>query len=86
MQILLDKGKPRDVLSCSLIKFFSGIYTCGEISDREEVIKRAIAMKGENDFLLIAGKGHEDYQIIGKTKYPFDDAQVVRDSVHGSSD
>ena len=32
----------------------------------------------ENDVILIAGKGHEDYQIIGKTKHHFSDQEVAR--------
>jgi len=52
-----------------------------EVADRGEAIKKAIAIKKKEDFLLIAGKGHEDYQIIGKTKYPFDDAEVVRSNI-----
>ncbi|MFT7580399.1 MAG: UDP-N-acetylmuramoyl-L-alanyl-D-glutamate--2,6-diaminopimelate ligase, partial [Myxococcota bacterium] len=41
-------------------------------------ITRAIREAGPNDCVLIAGKGHEDYQIIGTTKTPFDDAEVAR--------
>lgn len=48
------------------------------ISDRKEAIKKAIGMAGENDTVLIAGKGHEDYQIIGTKKFPFDDRTVAR--------
>jgi UDP-N-acetylmuramoyl-L-alanyl-D-glutamate--2,6-diaminopimelate ligase len=50
-----------------------------EVEGRGEAIKKAVMMKKKEDFLLIAGKGHEDYQIIGKIKYPFDDAQIVRE-------
>lgn len=41
--------------------------------DREKAIEAAVNMASEGDIILIAGKGHENYQIIGKTKYPFDD-------------
>lgn len=43
------------------------------IPDRKEAIRKAIGMAAEKDTVVIAGKGHEDYQIIGTTKYPFDD-------------
>ena len=41
-------------------------------------ITQAVAAAGERDAILIAGKGHEDYQIIGTTKTPFDDVAVAR--------
>ena len=50
-----------------------------EIADRAAAIKAGLAALQEGDVLLIAGKGHEDYQIIGMTKYPFDDAKVVKE-------
>ncbi len=47
--------------------------------DRKKAIFQALAELGSDDVLLIAGKGHEDYQIIGETKYPFHDASVVQE-------
>lgn len=49
--------------------------------DRRRAIAKAIAKMKPNDFLLIAGKGHEDYQIIGKEKFPFSDVQVAKDAL-----
>jgi UDP-N-acetylmuramoyl-L-alanyl-D-glutamate--2,6-diaminopimelate ligase len=46
--------------------------------DREEAIRKAVYMAGEGDMLVVAGKGHEDYQIIGKERRHFDDREVVR--------
>jgi UDP-N-acetylmuramoyl-L-alanyl-D-glutamate--2,6-diaminopimelate ligase len=43
--------------------------------DRREAIRKAVAMAGEADVVLIAGKGHEDYQIIGSEKRPFSDQE-----------
>lgn len=48
------------------------------IVDRAEAIKKAIANLEEKDILLILGKGHEDYQIIGKEKFPFSDVEEVK--------
>lgn len=49
-----------------------------EIADREKAIQNAVSEMRDGDVLLIAGKGHEKYQIIGKDKQHFDDAEVVR--------
>ncbi|WP_439241350.1 UDP-N-acetylmuramoyl-L-alanyl-D-glutamate--2,6-diaminopimelate ligase [Lonepinella sp. BR2474] len=48
------------------------------IHDRQQAIKTAMQSAVENDVVLIAGKGHEDYQIIGKVKQHFSDQEVVR--------
>lgn len=45
------------------------------IEDRAEAIAKACAALQEGDWLVIAGKGHEDYQIVGKTKHHFDDRE-----------
>ncbi len=45
------------------------------IPSREKAIEEAINMANSGDFVLIAGKGHEDYQIIGKEKIHFDDRE-----------
>jgi len=47
--------------------------------DRRKAIGIALSMAGPGDMIVIAGKGHEDYQIIGKTKFHFDDREVVRE-------
>ena len=52
-----------------------------EIANREEAIKYGINNLKQDDILLIAGKGHENYQIIGNKKLPFDDAEIVRKCV-----
>jgi len=44
-----------------------------KIPDRREAIRIAIRLAQPSDTVLIAGKGHEDYQIVGKQKFPFDD-------------
>ena len=49
------------------------------IENRREAIGYAIKNARPNDLILLAGKGHEDYQIIGTKKYPFDEKQIVKE-------
>jgi len=53
------------------------------ISDREEAIHRVLAETGPGDTVLLAGKGHETYQLIGTTKYHFDERAIVLDALRG---
>jgi len=48
------------------------------IADRREAIRQALGSLGAGDCLLIAGKGHEDYQIIGKEKRHFSDQEEIQ--------
>jgi UDP-N-acetylmuramoyl-L-alanyl-D-glutamate--2,6-diaminopimelate ligase len=49
--------------------------------DRRTAIRKAIERLDAGDVLVIAGKGHEDYQILGTEKIHFDDAEVARDAL-----
>lgn len=50
------------------------------IVDRKEAIRTACMMARPGDVILVAGKGHEDYQIIKGVKYHFDDHEVIREA------
>jgi UDP-N-acetylmuramoyl-L-alanyl-D-glutamate--2,6-diaminopimelate ligase len=52
-----------------------------EIGDRAEAIEIAVAMLKKGDVLVIAGKGHEEGQIVGKTVLPFSDHAVARKAI-----
>ncbi len=51
------------------------------IPDRGEAVEIAIRMAGPGDVVVLAGKGHEDYQIIGETKIHFDDREAARAAI-----
>ena len=50
-----------------------------KIADRHEAIKTAVMLAEPKDIILLAGKGHEDYQIVGTEKLPFNDKAVVKE-------
>lgn len=56
-----------------------------EIGDRARAIEAALGMLRPGDVLVVAGKGHEQGQIIGDTVIPFDDVGVVRALAHGTT-
>ncbi len=69
-----DPGKIIEEIKAG-VSFPVGFVTC---ADRAEAIGKALDAANPGDTVVIAGKGHEDYQIIGTTKTHFDDAEIVR--------
>jgi UDP-N-acetylmuramoyl-L-alanyl-D-glutamate--2,6-diaminopimelate ligase len=63
----------------------AGILKTGKsyrkIADRREAIHQAILAARSEDLVLIAGKGHEDYQILGREVFHFDDKEVAREAL-----
>ena len=51
------------------------------VVERGDAIRRAVAEAAAGDVVLIAGKGHEKYQVIGGTSFAFDDVAVARDAL-----
>ena len=54
------------------------------IPDRQVAVATAIGMAKPGDVVVLAGKGHEDYQIIGNTKIHYDDREVAREEIRKS--
>jgi UDP-N-acetylmuramoyl-L-alanyl-D-glutamate--2,6-diaminopimelate ligase len=54
-----------------------------EVGDRREAIRAAAALLGDGDILVVAGKGHEQGQIIGDVVHPFDDVAETENALHG---
>ncbi len=52
------------------------------VENRKDAIFEGVRMAGKEDVLLVAGKGHEDYQIIGTEVHHFSDREVVEESFH----
>jgi len=53
--------------------------------DRKEAIKKAIGMAGDGDIVLIAGKGHEEYQEIKGKRYRFNDREIIEEAIKKSN-
>lgn len=56
------------------------------ISDRRDAIHRAVAIAETGDVVIIAGKGHETYQIIGDDRFHFDDRLVAAEAISKRED
>ena len=52
------------------------------IEDRREAIKTASALAEKQDIILVAGKGHEDYQEINGERFPFDDKEILKEMLN----
>lgn len=77
MAIVTDDNPRTEKPAAIRSQILAGAPNAIEIGDRAEAIGHAIAEMGAEDVVLVAGKGHEDYQIIGKTRYHFSDHEVV---------
>ncbi len=70
-----EKQIMNDILAGVKTKNYEVIFS------RREAIKKGISLLKENDILLILGKGHEDYQIIGHDKIHFSDKEIVLENI-----
>jgi len=72
---LVQAGQPKVGETVAVASLRQGYLV---IADRRTAIRTALAGARPGDVVVIAGKGHEDYQIIGTTKHHFDDREEVR--------
>ena len=80
--IIITSDNPRNEEPMAIIEDITSVMTFSEkvvlaIPDREKAIKRALMEAREEDIIVVAGKGHETYQIIGDKIIDFDDKQVI---------
>lgn len=84
-RLILTSDNPRDEDPAEILRDMeAGLDIEGKkktlsIVDRREAIRTAGALAGAGDVILIAGKGHEDYQEIKGVKHHFDDREVVKE-------
>lgn len=73
-----DFEDPMDIINDISKSFIDTNCMHIKIPDREEAIKRAMSIAREGDIILLAGKGHEKYQLINGKKVTFDEAKIVK--------
>ncbi|GEK57313.1 UDP-N-acetylmuramoyl-L-alanyl-D-glutamate--2,6-diaminopimelate ligase [Marinococcus halophilus] len=82
--VILTSDNPRSEDPVSILEQMEAGFTGNTyeiIEDREKAIERAVFLAGAGDTVLIAGKGHETYQIVGDQTLPFDDRKVAKEAV-----
>jgi UDP-N-acetylmuramoyl-L-alanyl-D-glutamate--2,6-diaminopimelate ligase len=52
--------------------------------DRREAVRHALALARPGDAVLLAGKGHEEYQLVGVARVPYSDREAVEAALHTS--
>jgi len=81
-KIVVTSDNPRTEVAEEIIKEiqigFAKKTNYTSIIDRRKAIEYAIENADTNDLVLLLGKGHEDYQIIGNVKYHFDDKEEAK--------
>ena len=70
------RGEDPEAILADVAEGLSGAHEV--LVDRREAIRRAITLAGPDDAVVIAGKGHEDYQIVGRERRAFDDRVEAR--------
>jgi UDP-N-acetylmuramoyl-L-alanyl-D-glutamate--2,6-diaminopimelate ligase len=79
--VIVSSDNPRTEDPDAIIAdILTGLSDCSyeKISDRSDAIARAVELAGEDDTIVIAGKGHEDYQEINGEKLPFSDLEEAQ--------
>ena len=83
-RVIVTDDNPRTEDAATIrSEILAAVPNAEEIGDRRAAIAAGIASLGPQDVLLIAGKGHEDYQIVGTTKHHFSDHEVVAETLKG---
>ena len=84
-EIIVTSDNPRtenpDLIIADILHGFENTDNVVSITSRKDAIFKAIELASSNDIILIAGKGHEDYQEINGERLPFDDRLVAQEAL-----
>ncbi|MEX2477016.1 MAG: UDP-N-acetylmuramoyl-L-alanyl-D-glutamate--2,6-diaminopimelate ligase [Gracilimonas sp.] len=82
-KIIVTSDNPRtenpDLIITDILDGFENLDNVKSITNRKDAIERAITEASENEIILIAGKGHEDYQEVNGERHHFDDREIARE-------
>lgn len=81
-RVFLTNDNPRredpEAIFADILQGMNGFSNYEMVPDRAQAIKKALASAQKDDIVIIAGKGHEDYQLVGTEKRHFSDQEIVR--------
>lgn len=82
-EVIVTSDNPRterpEAIIADILGGMNGGVRPTVIADRRAAIREALSGQRDNDILLLAGKGHEDYQVIGKEKIHFDEIEICKE-------
>ena len=82
-KIIVTSDNPRtenpDLIITDILDGFESLDSVKSITNRREAIERAISEASENEIILIAGKGHENYQEVNGKRHHFDDREIAQE-------
>ena len=81
---IITSDNPDNEPPAAIIAEIASYFTAGScpyvaITDRKEAIEYALSISQQGDIILLAGKGHENYQFICGKREPFSEVQIIKD-------
>ena len=81
-EVIITNDNPRNEEPSNIAKMIKkGCPGANIILDRKEAIEYGLSKMKPGDIFIIAGKGHESYQLVNNRKLPFNDIEIVRNSL-----
>ena len=78
------RTEDRGAIINDILKGISNPHKCEVIMNRREAIFKALKIAEQGDIILIAGKGHENYQEINGIKYDFNEVEIIREAAQNA--
>ena len=85
LAIVTDDNPRNEAPAVIRAEILAGASGAQEIGDRREAIRAAVALLSDGDILVVAGKGHEQGQVVGDVTHPFDDVTETAQALSGTA-